>query len=394
MKTRPAFVLANQLVVVLVVTTVTLTGCGRRGPVQAPRGPAEVGVVTLAPERVVLTTELPGRTSAYLVAEVRPQVSGIVKDRLFTEGADVAAEQVLYQIDPAQYQAAVDQATAALAVAEANLPAARSRAERLKGLVEIRAVGQQDYDDAAAALAHAEAAVAASRAALESARINLAYTPIKAPIGGRIGRSGVTVGALVTAYQPVPLAVIQKLDPIYVDVTQSSADMLRLRRALEAGTLKSGGEGQNKVKLLLEDGSPYPLEGTLKFADVTVEPTTGSVTLRMVFPNPDQILLPGMFVRAIVEQGVDESAILAPQMGVTRNPKGEPVALVVGSDGTVEQRILEVGRAIGDRWLVTKGLATGDQLIVEGLQRVRPGAQVNAVPYVPAAPPVTGAESR
>ncbi len=394
MKTRPAFVLANQLVVVLVVTTVTLTGCGRRGPVQAPRGPAEVGVVTLAPERVVLTTELPGRTSAYLVAEVRPQVSGIVKDRLFTEGADVAAEQVLYQIDPAQYQAAVDQATAALAVAEANLPAARSRAERLKGLVEIRAVGQQDYDDAAAALAHAEAAVAASRAALESARINLAYTPIKAPIGGRIGRSGVTVGALVTAYQPVPLAVIQKLDPIYVDVTQSSADMLRLRRALEAGTLKSGGEGQNKVKLLLEDGSPYPLEGTLKFADVTVEPTTGSVTLRMVFPNPDQILLPGMFVRAIVEQGVDESAILAPQMGVTRNPKGEPVALVVGSDGTVEQRILEVGRAIGDRWLVTKGLATGDQLIVAGLQRVRPGAQVNAVPYVPAAPPVTGAESR
>lgn len=394
MKTRPAFVLANQLVVVLVVTTVTLTGCGRRGPVQAPRGPAEVGVVTLAPERVVVTTELPGRTSAYLVAEVRPQVSGIVKDRLFTEGADVAAEQVLYQIDPAQYQAAVDQATAALAVAEANLPAARSRAERLKGLVEIRAVGQQDYDDAAAALAHAEAAVAASRAALESARINLAYTPIKAPIGGRIGRSGVTVGALVTAYQPVPLAVIQKLDPIYVDVTQSSADMLRLRRALEAGTLKSGGEGQNKVKLLLEDGSPYPLEGTLKFADVTVEPTTGSVTLRMVFPNPDQILLPGMFVRAIVEQGVDESAILAPQMGVTRNPKGEPVALVVGSDGTVEQRILEVGRAIGDRWLVTKGLATGDQLIVEGLQRVRPGAQVNAVPYVPAAPPVTGAESR
>ncbi|MGV8042407.1 MAG: lipoprotein [Thermoanaerobaculaceae bacterium] len=394
MKTRPAFVLANQLVVVLVVTTVTLTGCGRRGPVQAPRGPAEVGVVTLAPERVVLTTELPGRTSAYLVAEVRPQVSGIVKDRLFTEGADVAAEQVLYQIDPAQYQAAVDQATAALAVAEANLPAARSRAERLKGLVEIRAVGQQDYDDAAAALAHAEAAVAASRAALESARINLAYTPIKAPIGGRIGRSGVTVGALVTAYQPVPLAVIQKLDPIYVDVTQSSADMLRLRRALEAGTLKSGGEGQNKVKLLLEDGSPYPLEGTLKFADVTVEPTTGSVTLRMVFPNPDQILLPGMFVRAIVEQGVDESAILAPQMGVTRNPKGEPVALVVGSDGTVEQRILEVGRAIGDRWLVTKGLATGDQLVVEGLQRVRPGAQVNAVPYVPAAPPVTGAESR
>jgi len=394
MKTRTASAPAVIVTIAVIGAAATLTGCGRKGPAHAPQDPAEVGVVTLAPQRVVLTTELPGRTSAYLVAEVRPQVSGIIKDRLFTEGADVAAGQVLYQIDPAQYQAAVDQAEAALAAAEANVPAARSRAERLKEAVAAHAAGQLDLDTAVAAQATAEASVAVARAALEGARINLAYTPVKAPIGGRIGRSSVTVGALVAAYQPVPLAVVQKLDPIYVDVTQSSADMLRFRRALGAGKLKQGSEGHNKVKLLLEDGSPYPLEGTLKFADVTVEPTTGSVTLRMVFPNPEQLLLPGMFVRATVEQGVDETAILAPQMGVTRNPQGEPVALVVGQDGKVEQRVLEVDRAIGDTWLVTKGLAPGDQLIVEGLQRVRPGAPVNAVPYVPAAPPVTDAGPR
>jgi membrane fusion protein, multidrug efflux system len=371
------------------VVTLLGMGCGKR-PAQQSRGPAEVGVVTIALERVVLTTELPGRTSAFLVAEVRPQVSGIIQQRLFSEGGDVKAGEVLYQIDPAQYQAAFDQAKAALAVAEANLPAARSRAERLKGLVEIHAVGQQDYDDAAAALAQSEASVATGRAALEGARINLAYTPIKTPISGRIGRSSVTVGALVAAYQPVPLAVVQQLDPIYVDVTQSSAEVLRLRRAFGSGELKQDEEAQSKVKLLLEDGTPYPLEGSLKFRDVTVDPTTGSVTLRMVFPNPNQTLLPGMFVRAVVEQGTDQAAILAPQQGVTRDVRGNPIAWIVGKDGKVEQRSLEVDRAIGDKWLVTRGLAAGDRLIVEGLQRVRPGVPVSAVPFVPPARPASG----
>ena len=365
------------------------SGCKRQAAAP-PRGPVEVGVVTLRPEKVTLTTELPGRTSPYLVAEVRPQVNGIVQQRRFEEGADVKAGEVLYQIDPAQYQAALDQAVAALAVAEANVPALRSQAERLKEAVAVHAVGQQDLDNAEAALARAEAGVVASRAAVESARINLAYTPVKSPISGRIGRSSVTVGALVAAYQPVALAVVQQLDPIYVDVTESSAEMLRLRRAFASGKLQQSSGGQSKVRLVLEDGTPYPLEGTLKFTEVTVEPSTGSVTLRMVFPNPDHVLLPGMFVRAVVEQGADEAAILAPQMGVTRNPKGDPIAMVVGKDGKVEQRILEVQRAMGDRWLVTSGLAAGDQLIVDGLQRIRPGVPVTAVPYAPPAPTVSG----
>jgi len=348
-----------------------------------------VGVVTVRPEPVMLTTELPGRTAAYLVADVRPQVSGLLQERLFTEGSDVKAGSVLYRIDPAPYQAAYDQAKAALAVAEANLPAARSLAERMEGLVKIRAVGQQDYDDAVSARLRAEASVASARAAAEAARINLAYTPVKAPISGRVGRSTVTPGAMVTAYQPVPLAMIQQLDPIYVDVTQSSADLLRLRRGLASGQLKNTGSLRN-VKLLLEDGTPYSREGRLQFRDVTVDPTTGSVVLRMVFPNPDYVLLPGMFVRAIVEEGVNDQGILAPQQGVTRNRRGDAVALVVDNEGKVAQRALEVDRAIGDRWLVTKGLAAGDQVIVDNLQRIRPGDPVKAVPFAPKAGPQGG----
>jgi membrane fusion protein (multidrug efflux system) len=365
--------------------TVSVAGC-RRGQAPPPAGPVEVSVVTVHPERVVLTTELPGRTAAYLVAEVRPQVNGVIQQRLFEEGSNVEAGSRLYQIDAAPYQAAYDQAKAALAVAEANLPATRLRAERLKGLVEIHAVGQQDYDDAAAALLRAEASVASARAAVESARINLAYTPLRAPISGRVGRSAVTVGAMVTAYQPLALAVIQQLDPIYVDVTQASADLLRLRRGMASGELKSTGSLRN-VKLLLEDGTPYSREGKLQFRDVTVDPTTGSVVLRMVFPNPDYVLLPGMFVRAIVEEGVNEQGILAPQQGVTRNRRGDAVALVVDDEGKVAQRALEVDRAIGDRWLVTKGLAAGDQVIVDNLQRIRPGDPVKAVPFAPEAGP-------
>jgi membrane fusion protein (multidrug efflux system) len=368
---------------------VSAVGC-RRAQAPPPRGPVEVSAVTVHPERVVLTTELPGRTAAYLIAEVRPQVNGVILQRLFEEGSNVKAGSRLYQIDPAPYQAAYDQAKAALAVAEANLPATRARAERLKGLVEIHAVGQQDYDDAAAALLRAEASVASARAAAESAQINLAYTPLKAPISGRIGRSAVTVGAMVTAYQPVALAVIQQLDPLYVDVTQSSADLLGLRRRLASGHLKSAGSLRN-VKLLLEDGTPYSREGKLQFRDVTVDPTTGSVVLRMVFPNPDYVLLPGMFVRAIVEEGVDEQGILAPQQGVTRNRRGDAVALVVDNEGKVAQRMLEVDRAIGDRWLVTKGLAAGDQVIVDNLQRIRPGDPVKVVPFAPKAGPAGAA---
>jgi membrane fusion protein (multidrug efflux system) len=361
------------------LAAVAAAGCARR-PAPRPQGPVDVTTVTVHAERILLTTELPGRTAAYLVAEIRPQVNGIIQKRAFEEGRDVKAGSLLYQIDPAPYRAAYDQAKAALAVAEANLPATRSRAERLSGLVEIHAVGQQDYDDAQAALLRAEASVASARAAVESARINLSYTPLKAPISGRIGRSAVTVGAMVTAYQPAALAVIQQLDPIYVDVTQASADLLRLRRGLESGQLKAS-SSVRKVKLLLEDGTPYPHEGTLQFRDVTVDATTGSVVLRMVFPNPDYTLLPGMFVRATVEEGVNEKAILAPQQGVSRDAKGNATALVVGKDGTVEERPLELDRTLGDRWLVTQGLADGDQVIVEGLQKIRPGVPVKPVPF-------------
>jgi len=353
-------------------------GCKTAPP---PRGLPEVSVQTLYPERAVLTTELPGRTSPYLVAEIRPQVSGIIQKRLFTEGSDVQAGATLYQIDPAPYQAALDQAKASLVAAESSLPTIRSRAERLRNLEKIHAVGQQDAEEAEAAHQRAIASVAAAKAALESAQINLANTPIKAPISGRTGMSSVTVGALVTAYQPLALASVQQLDPIYVDVSQSSSDLLRLRRVQESGHLKSDGGSARKVKLLLEDGSSYPLEGRLQFRDVTVDPATGTVTLRAVFPNPKQLLLPGMFVRAVVEDGIDEHAILAMQQGVTRDVKGNAIAMVLDKSDKVEQRNLVLDRAIGDKWLVTSGLVAGDRLIVEGLQKVRPGATVKAVPF-------------
>lgn len=362
----------------LLVVVASAAAC--KGKTPPPPRLAEVGVVTVSATRTVLTTELPGRTSASLVAEIRPQVNGILQQRLFQEGSDVKAGTVLYQIDAAPYQAAYDQAKAALAVAEAKLPAARARAERFKKLAAIKAVGEQDLDDAVSALATAEAGVASARAAAENARINLGYTPIRSPISGKIGRSSVTVGALVNAYQGNPLAVVQQLDPIYVDVVQSSAEILRLRNNMENGRLKKDEIAWSKVKLLLEDGTPYPLEGTLQFRDITVDPSTGSVTLRATFPNPQQVLLPGMFVRAVVEEGVSERALFAPQEGISRDPKGTPVALVVNGQGLVEQRLLEVDRAIGNQWLVTKGLNVGDRVIVEGSQKVRPGMPVKAVP--------------
>jgi membrane fusion protein (multidrug efflux system) len=360
-----------------------VAGCGKQSAAvaKAPSTPPEVGVVAIKPQRVALTTELAGRTSACLIAEVRPQVGGIVQKRLFIEGADVKAGEVLYQIDPAAYQAAYNSAKAALARAEANLIPARLKSERYKDLIKINAVSQQDYDDASAALKQAEADVEAGKAALETARINLAYTRVTAPISGRIGRSSVTNGALVTASQPAALATIQQLSSMYVDVTQSSAELLRLKRDLASGLLKGNGPAQARVKLLLEDGSVYPLPGTLKFSEVTVDQSTGSITLRATFPNPKQTLLPGMFVRAILEDGVSEQAILVPQRGVTRNPAGNAMVMVVGGEEKVEPRIIKVVRTVGDNWLVSEGLKTGDRVILEGLQKARPGTPVKAVPF-------------
>lgn len=362
-----------------------LSACGKppTGGGLPQAGPPTVGVVAVQAQRVALDAELPGRTAAYQIAEVRPQVGGLVKARLFREGSDVKAGEVLYQIDPATYQAAYGSAQAALAKAEANLIPARAKAERYKELATLHAVSQQDHDDAAAALKQAEAEVASARAALDTDRINLGYTRIAAPISGRIGRSSVTPGALVTASQANSLATVQQLDPIYVDVTQPSTSMLQLKRALEAGSLQKSGEGAARVKLRLEDGSTYALPGKLQFSESTVDASTGAVTLRAVFPNPKGELLPGMYVRAVVEEGVKAGALLVPQRAVQRDTAGRPVAWVVGADGKLEQRQLVAERAVGDSWLVTQGIAAGDRVVVEGLQNARAGAAVNAVPWTP-----------
>jgi len=358
-----------------------LGGCSGGGDQQAPPPVPEVAAVTLKTQAVELTTELPGRTSAFLVSEIRPQVNGLIQKRHFREGADVKTGQLLYQIDPAPFQVALDSAKASLAKAQANLPTIQLRAERHRELLADRAVSRQDYDDAAAALEQARAEVEYWKTAVAGARINLDYTRVSAPISGRIGKSSVTDGALVTAYQPAALATIQQIDPIYVDVTQSSAELLRLRRHFESGQLSNDNARGRKVRILLEDGTPYPLEGSLQFRDVTVDAATGSVTLRIVVPNPDHLLLPGMFVRAVVQEGIAEQALLVPQQGVSRNPKGEPLALIVDDAGTVQQRLLTLHRAIGNQWLVASGLAPGDRLIVEGMMKVRPGAQVKVVPW-------------
>ena len=353
----------------------------KRARASKPTPVPEVATVTIQPQQVELTTELPGRTSAYLVAEIRPQVNGIIKKRRFQEGSDVKAGQLLYQIDPAPFQVAHDSAKASLGKAQANLPSIRLRAERYQELLVDKAVSRQDYDDAAAAVDQARAEIEYWKAAVEGARINLGYTRVTAPISGRIGKSSVTVGALVTAYQPTSLATIQQLDPIYVDVTQSSAELLRLKRNLETGRLSANGANGKKVRILLEDGTPYPLEGALQFRDITVDPTTGSFTLRIVVPNPKHLLLPGMFVRAVVQEGIEAQAILVPQQGVSRTPKGEPFALVVDEAGKVQQRMLTLNRAIGDQWLVSSGLSAGERLIVEGMMKVRPGATVKVIPW-------------
>ncbi|GAB7533413.1 efflux RND transporter periplasmic adaptor subunit [Pseudomonas sp. 3A(2025)] len=355
---------AVPVLVTAIALATLLSGCSKKEEAAPPAQTPQVGVVTLKAQPYTLTTELPGRTTAFRVAEVRPQVDGIILKRLFTEGGDVKAGQQLYQIDPALYEATANSA-------KATLQSAKSLADRYKQLVSEQAVSRQEYDQALATSLEAQAA-------LQTAQINLRYTKVLAPISGRIGRSVVTEGALVTSGQTSALATIQQLDPIYVDVVQSSAEMLKLRADLESGKLQKTGDNSAKVKLTLEDNSAYPQEGTLEFSEVTVDQTSGSVTLRAVFPNPEHRLLPGMFVHAQLQSGVNAKAILAPQQGVTRDQKGTPTALVVTADNKVEQRTLVADRTVGDKWLVEKGLNDGDRIITEGLQYVKPGAEVKA----------------
>ncbi len=353
-------------------------GCGQGAQGPPAMGPAQVTVVTLKTQSVNLTRELPGRTRAFRVAEVRPQVSGIVKSRNFTEGGLVRAGQQLYQLDDAVYRANYESAQAALEKAEATRDADRLTAERAVKLRAVDAVSEQEKEDAEATVRKDEADVASAKATLGRAQLDLGYARIPSPITGRIGRSSVTAGALVTTNQSDPLATVQQLDPMYVDVNQSSLEWLRLQHELTAGKMELGAKDA-PVHVLLADGSEYPHPGRLQFADVTVDPSTGSFALRVIVPNPDDLLRPGMYVRAVVEEGVDPQAVLAPQRGITRDPKGNATALVVGADGKVELRGVKVSRTIGDSWLVESGLAAGERVIVEGVQKARPGAPVEAV---------------
>lgn len=423
---RPArtfFYVLSRNLIVAGLFGLFLGGCGNPAQSQpgAP-GLPEVATVTVSARPVTLTTELPGRTSAFRVAQIRPQVNGLIQKRMFTEGAMVKAGQVLYRVDSAPFVAAVENAEASVTVseraydragasleasiaavtqAEASLKLARANRQRFEEAFADRAVSASQRDQAVTeaevaeaglaaakarvesekkALAAAKANIAQALAARKSARINLGYTTITAPISGRIGKSSVTDGAIVTAYQAVPLATIQQLDPIYVDVPQSTSELLNWKLRLVQGRLVVDPKIQHKVDLVLENGTAYGRSGKLQFRDVTVDPTTGSVTLRMVFPNPDDLLLPGMFVRTVVREGVVDDAILVPQQGVTRDPKGNPLAWIVEA-GKVAQRMLVLDRAIGDQWLVSSGLEPGDRLIVEGRHRVRPGTPVHAVDF-------------
>lgn len=372
-----------------VFVAAALVACGKP-PEQRAMPPVAVTVVTLKTEALTLTRELPGRTTPFLIAEVRPQVSGIVKERLFNEGARVEAGAPLYQLDDATYRAETESALAALARAEASLESAQLKAKRAAELIKIRAISTQDHDNAVATLREAEADVGVAKAALQQTRVRLGYSRISAPISGRIGKSAVTPGALVTANQTEALATIQQLDPIYVDLSQSSGELLALRKVL-GDDMKSAKD--YPVTVLLEDGSTYAHEGKLTFADVSVDPATGSFALRVVIPNPERQLLPGTYVRARIGSGRLEQALLAPQQGISRDPKGNASAMVVAADGTVEARSVQVERTVGDRWLVTGGLQAGDRIVVEGLQKIRPGAKVTASEAA-AATPVAAAQAR
>ena len=377
------------------LATIALFACAPKKPAQqGPKGPPTVGVVTLRTQTVELDNELPGRTSAFETADVRPQVNGVIVKRLFVEGALVRKGQPLYQIDPAPYRAALDAAKAQLASAVALVATDKVKAQRYGDLVKINAVSKQDYDDALAAYRQADAGVQQQRAAVETAAVNLGYTRVTAPISGRIGRSAVTVGGLATSGQATALTTIQNFDPIYVDLTQSAPEVLQLRQSIASGKLGPSGAAGVAVHLKLDNGVTYPLDGRLKFTDVTVDQTTGSVTLRAEFPNRRGFLLPGLYVRAVIVEGVDHNAILAPQRGVSRNEKGAPTAMIVDANGKAQARDITTARTIGDQWLVSSGLAAGDRLIVDGLQSVKPNTPVKVVQAsadAPAAAGVSGA---
>lgn len=378
-------ILSRSLTLALMAGTL-LAGC-KEGPASASGAmpPSAVDVVTLNQTPLTLTTELSGRTSAHRIAEVRPQVNGIILKRYFVEGSDVKAGQVLYQIDPATYEAAVASAEASLAKAEATEQSARLKAKRYAELVKVKAISTQDYDDAQASWKQAVAEIAAAKAALKSARIDLGYTKVRATISGRIGKSSVTEGALVTAQQAASLTTIQQLDPIYVDVTQSTTDLLQLRQLYASGQLEHTQDGA-VVHFVLENGAAYPHSGKLEFSDVTVDETTGMVTVRALAPNPDRLLLPGMFVRAILTQGEQPNGLLVPQAAVSRTAKGGASVLLVNAGNKVEQREIEVGRAFHGNWVVESGLKGGERVIVAGLQKVRPGAEVAPKDVTPATP--------
>ncbi len=376
----------------LVLMMLLMAGCGRKpaaaagGPGGAPNAPTEVTVQTVVTAPVTLTQDLPGRISAFRIAEVRARVNGIVVKRHFKEGSDVEEGQLLYEIDPAPYQASLHSALGTLARAEANLATARSKEQRSKQLLASRAISKQEYDDALANLRTYEADVLSGQAAEQLARINLGYTKVISPVAGRIGLSQVTEGAYVQESAATLLATVQQFDKVYVDLNQSSTEFLRLKRDLANGKLNADEPGQARVKLILEDGSIYAEEGTLAVSDVTVNATTNSVTVRAIFPNPRGELLPGLFVRARLEEGSSPNAILVPQFAVTRNTKGEATTLVVGANSLAEVRVIETPRAVGNQWLVTGGLKPGDQIIVDNLQRLRPGSPVKANPAAPSKP--------
>lgn len=374
-------ILRQSFVILAMLAGGFLTGACKDGaqPTPAAGGPVEVEVVTLQPQPVHLVVELPGRTAAFRIAEVRPQVGGIIQKRLFTEGSEVKAGQLLYQIDPATYQASYDSAKAALAKAEALEHSASLKAERYRVLVRTKAVSEQEQIEIEAGWKQAVADVAAAKAALASARINLDYTRVTAPISGRIGKSSVTEGALVTAQQSAALATIQQLDPLYVDVSQSSTELLDLKKEVAAGSAAGGEKTKSEVTVLLEDGSEYRHTGSLEFSDVTVNQTTGTVTLRAIVGNPDQELLPGMFVRARIDKGQKPAAILVPAVSISRNSKGQAMVMVVNKASTVENRIVHTGQNIGTRILIADGLTAGEQVIVAGLQKIKPGVPVKMI---------------
>ena len=383
---------SRKTVLGLLISSALIAGCKSDAQTAPPAPPPPaVSVVTLAAEDVTLTRELPGRANPSLIAEVRPQVSGIIKKRLFEEGGKVKAGQPLYQLDDSTYRADYASARANLERAEATLKAAELNARRSAELVKIDAVSRQDDENAAAALAQAKADVGVARAAVERNKVVLGYAQITAPISGQIGKSAVTQGALVTANQPNPLVLVQRLDPMYVDLTQSSSELLELRQQVAAGTLS---KTETPVEIVLEDGTRYSHKGKLDFADVTVDPGTGSFLVRVTVPNPDNILLPGMYVRAVLGAGVRENGVLVPQQAIARDPKGNTTAMVVGKDNKVEVREVKVNRTVGDKWLVDSGLAVGDRVIVEGLQKVRPGAPVTITPAAkPASPAAAPAQA-